>query len=188
MKLLACVAFALFVQPYWEAKAPAQWTEDELEQIFTDSPWAVTEGRPPVQIYLATAAPMRLAEAERARRRGLSRTGPLDEDYEAFLKENQGKVIVLAVRLHAPSALADAAESGRMAAECAMKAWRRGVKMRGRFDPTPSDPWLRLVFPREAEITGKELSFDLYLPGVPNPYRTIQLPLKAMTFRGRLEL
>jgi hypothetical protein len=178
----------LLAQPFWDTKAPGDWSEEQLEQIFTESPWAVTEGRPPVRIYLATAAPMRLAEVERAKRRGIPLNTPLNEDYEAFLRENQGKVVVLAVQLHAPSTLADGDEAKRMEAESFMKIGRRKVKMRGHFPPTPSDPWLRLVFPRDVEITGKNLNFDLYLPGVPNPYRAIQLPLKAMTYKGRVEL
>ena len=31
---------SLFAAPFWDAKAPANWTEDELQRLFTDSPWA----------------------------------------------------------------------------------------------------------------------------------------------------
>jgi len=179
----------LLAQPFWEIKSPRDWTEDELERMFMDSPWtAAAEGRPPVQVYLASAAPMREAESERARRRGMAQATALQEEYATFLSENQGKVIVLAVRLLVPSDLADAAESKRMEEECVLKAGRTKLKLTGHFPPTPSDPWLRLVFPRPSGALDRSLVFELYLPGVPHPYRNVELPIRPMMYKGRPEL
>jgi hypothetical protein len=189
MLVHVAVIALLMAEPFWETKTPRDWSEDELQRMFMDSPWAVApEGRPPMQAYLATAAPMREAEAERARRRGILQNTALQEEYAAFLGENQGKVIVLAVRLLVPSDLADAAESKRMEEESALKAGRKRLKLTGHFPPTPSDPWLRLVFPRPSGALDKSLVFELYVPGVPNPYRTVELPIKPMMYKGRLEL
>ena len=71
--LAILLTLLLAAAPFWEAKGPAAWSEDELNQLLTESPWAqVAEGPsanlPGVQVYLATAKPIQLAEAERERR------------------------------------------------------------------------------------------------------------------------
>jgi hypothetical protein len=38
------------------------------------------------------------------------------------------------------------------------------------------------------EPSDKTLYFDLYLPGVPSPYRTAEFTLKDMVVAGKLEL
>jgi hypothetical protein len=60
---------------FWESKAPADWTDNEILNLFTDSPWAqmaepsVKDSHgAPVQVYIATAGPMREGEKERERR------------------------------------------------------------------------------------------------------------------------
>ena len=68
--LAILLTLLLAAAPFWEAKGPAAWSEDELNQLLTESPWAqVAEGPsanlPGVQVYLATAKPIQLAEAER---------------------------------------------------------------------------------------------------------------------------
>ena len=69
MKWLA-VLF-LFAAPFWEAKTPADWTEQEVLQMLTDSPWAqmldapTKAGSSTVQMFLATAAPIEQAERQR---------------------------------------------------------------------------------------------------------------------------
>ena len=99
MKLLAMLL--MLSASFWETKAPADWTDDELLKLFTDSPWAqmVEAGvqqeshGSAVQVYLATAAPMREAEKERQRRyvRKSNRPveeGPMDTEYRLWLEDN----------------------------------------------------------------------------------------------------
>ncbi len=31
---------AFLAAPFWETKAPADWTDSELQRMLTDSPWA----------------------------------------------------------------------------------------------------------------------------------------------------
>jgi hypothetical protein len=58
----------------------------------------------------------------------------------------------------------------------------------GSFPPSESDPFLRLAFPRQVELSDKTLTFDLYLPGVPAPFRSAEFSLKDMVVAGKLEL
>src|ERR1017187_11017459 len=68
---LVCAWLALLASPFWETKAPSEWTDAQIELLLHDSPWAeMAEPAPAVQVYLATARPLREAEAELARRRG----------------------------------------------------------------------------------------------------------------------
>src|SRR5271170_4092310 len=110
--LLAAVVFLMAAAPFWESKPPQQWTDAELSRIFHDSPWAQLAQAPPkqpeappCQLYLATAKPMRMAEEELNRRRALlgarprssPEESPMEQEYRAFLLENEGKQIVLAI-------------------------------------------------------------------------------------------
>src|SRR5260370_42640886 len=67
-------ALFLLAASFWETKPPKEWSEAELKQLLTDSPWAqmvTAPGKiagPPVQIYIATATPIQQAETERDRR------------------------------------------------------------------------------------------------------------------------
>ena len=57
------------------------------------------------------------------------------------------------------------------------------------FPATQTDPHLYLAFLREPVAGyGKDLSFSLYLPGVPAPYRTVTFKMKDMVVDGKLEL
>ena len=199
MTLLVCLSWLLAV-PYWEA-APGEWTEQQLIDLLTNSPWAQSApdtGRtvspgPPVVIYLASAAPMRQAEDELLRRRFKQQTDiyaavrDAREEYLAYLAENAGKVIVVAVPLH-PEALADAGETKRMIAESLLKIGKRKWKSTGHFPPTPSDPVLRLIFPRDIPADAKEINVEVYLPSLPGPYRNAQFRVKDLTLRGIPEL
>ena len=49
-------------------------------------------------------------------------------------------------------------------------------------------PYLRLAFPRQVELNDKKLYFDLYIPGVPSPFRSAEFTLKDMVVAGKLEL
>jgi hypothetical protein len=185
--------WALFAAPYWESKTPREWSDRELSDMLNNSPWAraaTAEGILPVegvQTYLASALPMREAEAERVRRGRMTKP-PETAEFDQFLKDRAGESIVLTVSFPDPNRLADGAESKRMEEECVMKVGRKKYKMTGHFPPTPSDPYLRLVFPRGIKPADKTIEFELYLPGVTPPYRTAQYVIKELMYRGKLEL
>jgi hypothetical protein len=196
------VALVLAASPFWESKTPEQWDNRELVQLLTDSPWAQmvsATGKglpaPGVLVFLASAAPMQQAEQERRRRARLTRNpgtpepeDPLNEEYKLWLADNRASQIVVAVRMQQNAALSDEAEIRRMEEESVLHAGRRKFKMTGHFPPSPSDPYLRLAFPRQVQLSDKNLILDLYLPGVPAPYRSAQFSLKDMTVMGKLEL
>jgi hypothetical protein len=177
---------ALFAAPFWETKAPRDWTEQELERIFQDSPWAQTVGG--VRVYLATARPMRDAESELTRRRKDKTAPETDPEYAGFLREDHGKHLVLAIASFNLNALADAAEARKVEEESILKVGKKRYKMTGHFPPTPSDPCLRLVYPRELGPDVKALNFELYLPGVVMPYRNAEFRIKDLMYHGAPEM
>jgi hypothetical protein len=182
----AVLLLAMMAPPFWETKTPDLWSEEQLAVILTDSPWAqaaVVGNAPPVLLRLASARPVREAETEWARRRNV----PLDPEYVDFLEAKGGEVIVLAVRMGTLEALAEAEEAKRMERESVMKLGRRRLKLIGHFPPTPSDPYLRLLFPRDVRPSDKEIAFELYVPGVTSPYREAMFDLKSLMCRGRPE-
>lgn len=192
-------AIALFqaVAPFWESKPPQQWSEQQLAAMFRESPWAqdaMSSGRGagshPIPVYLASARPMREAEAELTRRRskGPPPQDPLREEYEEFLREEGASHIVVAVPMSDFKIMADSGETQRMVEESRLRIGRRKYKLAGHFPPTPSDPVLRLVFPKEIRTGDKDLSFELYVPGAPQPYREAVFALKTLTYKGTPEL
>lgn len=184
--LLLC----LLADRYWETSPPREWDNEQLLRMFADSPWAQSmplRGFQDVWIFLASARPMQEAEAEIRRRRGIKDDSSFRE-YKAYLEENHGKIIVVAVRIDKPLALLDAAESRAMEEQSFLKAGRKKFKIQGHFPPTDTDPMLRLVFPRVVGEHDKDISFELYVPGVPGQYRQASFPLKALRFKGELEL
>ncbi|HLX45768.1 MAG TPA: hypothetical protein VKR43_20135 [Bryobacteraceae bacterium] len=196
MKLLA-VLFWL-AAPFWEAKAPVDWTELEITQLLTDSPWAQMlvpnsqAGSSPVQMFLATAAPIEQAEHQWDLRFKKNRPGApannRDEEFQAWLNENRAKQIVIAVLVNLPQALSDEQETRRMQDESVMRVGRKKLKMTGYFPPSAADRYLRLAFPREVTANDKTVTFDLYLPGVPIPFRQAEFKVKDMLFKGKLEM
>ena len=191
--MTALVALILAISgraPFWEAKTPAQWTDGELTELLTNSPWAqqaVDARGAGTAVYLASARPLREAELELARRQP-----PVDDpdaqEYRDFLRDNQGRQIVLAVALPNSKALDDPGELKHVEDECVLKVGRTKYQMTGHFPPSPSDPLLRLVFPRPAVTDGKSLVFDLYVPGIANHYRSAEFRFKDLTYRGALEM
>ena len=189
MKWLA-VAFFL-TAPFWETKAPADWTEEELQSLLTDSPWAQMSNAPgdgpAVQVYLATAGPMEQAEQERERRfrrkRPNEQTDETTLEYREWLQENRANSIVVAIAV--PKFDTD---TQRMEEECLMRVGRKKFKMTGHFPPTAHDPFLRIAFPREVKASDKNLTFDLYLPGAPIPYRSVEFKVRDMVVGGKLEI
>jgi len=196
MKWFACLF--LLAAPFWESKAPADWTEEELQSLLTDSPWAETIAAPaqgdapPLLVYLATAAPMEAAERERDRRYKRKRPNepvdPLAEEYRAWLAENRTTAIVLTINIGRVHGLDIEPDAGRMEQECVMHVGRKKLKMIGHFPPSTGDPYLRLAFPREVSPTDKSVTFELYLPGVAMPYRTVEFKVKDMMLKGKLEI
>ncbi len=195
------VLFLFFAAPFWETKAPADWSEDELRQMLTDSPWAqmVTApgsvAAPPVQVYLATAVPIEQAERERDRRYKRKRppTAPPVEDqlaaeYRLWLEDNRATHIIVAVRIDTNRGFLDDKETHQMEEDSVMHVGRKKIKMTGHFPPTATDPYLRLAFPRQVSPTDKSVSFELYLPGVPNPFREAEFKVKDMVVNGKLEM
>ena len=195
MKWLA--AFFLFAAPFWEAKAPVDWTEQELQQLFNDSPWgqtldAATKGGTGIQIFLATAAPIEQAEHQWdlrfAKKRPNAPANNANEEYQAWLGENRAKQIIIAVLVNLPQALSDEQEIHRMEEESVMRVGRKKFKMTGFFPPAGGDRYLRLAFPREVTANDKTVLFDLYLPGVPIPFRQAEFKVRDMLFKGKLEM
>jgi hypothetical protein len=172
---------ALMATPFWETKAPQDWSAAEVDRLLTDSPWAQTiEG---VTMFLATARPAREAERERARRKNTA-----DPEFTDFLEQDQGKHIVLALSYRNFGALADAVEAKKMEEESILRVGKKKYKMTGQFPPTRSDPYLRLVFPREVGPNDKSLVFELYVPGALLTYRMVEFRMKGLVYRGAAEM
>ncbi len=196
MKWLAVLLF--LAAPFWETKAPAEWTEEELLRLFTNSPWAQIVAAPGkgdargLLAYLATASPMAQAEHERElryrRKKPNEPEDPLAEEYRVWFEDNRSSQIVLAISIEKNLAFADAQETARMQDECVMRIGRKKYKMTGYFPPSPGDRYLRLAFPREVQPSDKSVAFDLYLPGVPLPYRTLEFSVKDLMLKGKLEM
>ena len=68
-----------------------------------------------------------------------------------------------------------------------MKVGRKKYKMLGHFPPIPSDPYLRLVFPRVVTESDKSVIFELYLPGN-GPYHDAEFRVREMIYQGKLEM
>jgi hypothetical protein len=190
----------LFADPYWVSKPPPEWTDAQLTALLTNSPWAQAvagpgQNAPPVEVLLATAAPIQLAEKERERRAQARRKpGPVEAEspaiteYRLWLEDNRATQIVVAIAIQNNKGFLDEREVRRMEDQCVMRAGKKKIKMTGSFPPSETDPYLRLAFPRQVELSDKTLYFDLYLPGVPSPYRTAEFALKDMVVAGKPEL
>ena len=204
------VALLLFADPFWQVKPPMEWTDAELAQFLADSPWAQMSAVPgkaqvgknagssqPIQVYLATAGPVVKAIAERDRRAELRRPGitkaladdPLSEERAAWFADNRERHIIVAARVGNNDAFSNEAETRRLEHDSAMDAGHGRVKLSAYFPPTSTDPHLYFAFPRElVSPTDKIVSFELYLPGAPGPYRILQFKVKELLVDGKLEL
>lgn len=202
MALLLYVSWLLVV-PFWESAPPVEWSEEQLILLLNNSPWAQTVGDgvgratrlpgPPVLMYLASATPLRQAEEELIRRRYKQQPDlhaaivDAREEYQAYLAEQVGKVIVVAIPL-AANALADVGETKRMESESLLRVGKRKVKTTGHFPPTPADPILRLIFPKDLPEGTKEFTVEVYLPSIPAPYRSATFRVKDLMYRGQPDL
>lgn len=186
---LTVLALLLFLAPpFWEAAAPADWSDSQIAWLLAESPWAYREGG--AQIYLASARPLWEAERER-RRRKMRRDEEIGEEaveeYFDFLAENRDRYIVLAVRIPLPQYLLTPKATKRMEERCVMVADGREYKIVGHFPPTAGDRYLRLVFPRVAPPDSGVLEFRLYVPGVPMPFRWVRFETEKLTYQGHPE-
>jgi hypothetical protein len=183
-------ALLLFVTPFWEAKAPAQWTDIELRQLLADSPWAQlvpgpTKAFAPIQIYIATAGPVRQAQQEIARRGNK----PGATEYSLWFEDFSATQIIVAVRVDKLEAYSEGKEVQLLQKDSVMRAGRRKIKMTGYFPPSGSDPYVRMAFPRGGvQLSDKTVGFDLYIPGVPGGFRSVEFKLQDMQVGGKLEL
>jgi len=195
MKLLAFLL--LFAGQFWESKPPADWSENELKTLLTDSPWAQmvqAPGNPghasAVQVMLASADPIARAEAEWDRRYSKKKSEPdtMAEEYRAWLSENRATQIVVAISAGKPDAYSDEREMRTMEEQSVMTVGRKKYKMTGYFPPSHGDPYLRLAFPREVKQSDKNVVFELYVPGVGIGYRSAEFAVKDMLVNGKLEM
>ena len=188
MQALLGSLLLFFALPYWEANPPEKWSLREIELLRVSSPWAQTVGpEPRVLAYLATAAPIEQAERElRVRSRNAMREP--DPDYLTYLSQNRDTHFVLAVTYPERARLGKAEEERRLENETVMRVGGKDYPISGHFPPTPSDPVLRLIFPREVRTTDKRVVFRLYLPGINFPDRELEFTVKDLMYRGKLEM
>jgi hypothetical protein len=187
MRALVALLF-FFGQPFWETKPPDKWTEVDIGLLLSNSPWAQTVGpSPEVTIYLATAKPIEEAETElRARRKNF--LPEPDPDYSIYLTDHGDESFVLAIP-YTPATIAKlgaAKELKQLEEDSAMVIGKKTYKITGYFPPTPSDPVLRLVFPRRIQSSDKRVMFRLYLPGLDFPDREVEFQVKDLNYQGKL--
>ena len=176
----------LVAGPFWETKPPETWTMEEVDIVLKSSPWvAALGGSPELQAYFATAAPIEMAEGERRKRM----KGPApDPDYADYLRENRENAFVLAIPYPKIAGASKGDEDKRLEEQSVMKIGHKAYKILGHFPPTPSDPVLRLIFPRVVKPTDKSIEFELYLPNLSFPERSVSFFVKDLMFRGNLEM
>jgi hypothetical protein len=170
--------------PFWETKTPDKWTDVEIGFLLTNSPWAQGLG-PNTVAYFATAAPVEEGEAE-LRFRKKSLLPEPDADYSIYLSDHRDENFVLAIPYPMVPKLGDAKEQKNLEKDTSMTIGRKTYHMVGHFPPTPSDPVLRLIFPREIKATDKRVKFRLYLVGMDFPDRDVEFEVKDMMYRGKL--
>jgi hypothetical protein len=182
--------------PFWQEKAPAEWSDIQIAQFLNDSPWAhAAKGAAgklqgaPVPAYLASSKLAEQVEKERNRRAALRRKqaeGPLAEEYRFWFEDNRAEHVILAVRVGTPTGFSEEGEIRRMQEESAMRSGNVKVKMSGYFPPNANDPYVRFAFPRNIiQASQKYLGFDLYLPGITTPFRTVEFAVDDLLVDGK---
>lgn len=188
----------LAAAPFWQEKVPAEWSDIQIAQFLNDSPWAhAAKGAgkvqgAPVQTYLASSKFVEQAEMEHNRRVALRRKqsaeSPLAEEYRFWYEDNRAGQVILAVRVGTPVAFSEEGEIRRMQEESAMVSGHVKVKMSSYFPPSASDPYVRMAFPRIGiQESEKVLGFELYLPGIPTPFRTVEYVLSDLVAGGKAD-
>ena len=187
MHILFPLLFFL-AQPFWETKPPERWSGLEIEELLSCSPWAQATGpSPEVLVFLATAEPVEDAEEELRLRKKDPFPEP-DPDYASYLSEHRDNTIVLAIRYDTLAGFSKPEELHSLEEESVMIVARRTYKMIGYFPPTPSDPVLRLVFPRQLQPGDASVIFRLYLAGMSFPEREARFRVKDLWYHGKLTL
>ena len=173
---------------FWNTKAPADWSIEEVRQMLSQSPWATVSNATmgaPLRIHLASAEPMREAEVrERQALRFRVDPGANFEEYQSMLKEE--RYIALAVLPRDATAISDAIESRSLEHDSMLHIGKRSYKVVTHFPPTPGDPYLRYIFPRDVKPSDRALLFDIYIPGVSYPQRHIEFDLRDMMYKGKM--
>jgi len=75
-----------------------------------------------------------------------------------------------------------------MEEEAVMVIGKKQYHILGYFPPAPSDPVLRLIFPRMAKDRDKSVTFRLYLPGLSFPEREAVFNVKDLMYQGKLAM
>jgi len=187
MLILVALLF-FFGQPFWEARPPEKWSDREIATILENSPWAQTaRPDPAVVVYFATARPIEEAESE-LRLRSKQPIPEPDPEYVIYVSDNRARQFVLAVPYPRLTGLGRAEEQKRLQEESVMVIGRKSYHIVGEFPPTPADPVLRLIFPREVKQTDKNVVFRLYLAGLDFPEREVEFNVKDLFYGGKLEM
>ena len=140
---------------------------------------------------------MDAAELERRRRsvrkpNGSEKGRSLDDvyqEYRAWLGENRETQIVVAVAAVGDRrAFENADEMQQVEEHSIMRIGRKMIQISGHFPPSFTDPYLRLAFPRPTEVDSKTIKIELYVPGVPEPFREAEFSVKEMTLNGKLDM
>jgi hypothetical protein len=178
--------------PFWDTKPPADWSIDEVQTLLTNSPWAQlveatgkSNPAPSVQVYVASAAPMVAAEDRLRAAKKMKTDDPSWQEYRDYLVDNTGKSIVLAIRVQKRESFLDNSETKHMEDESYLRIGKRKYRVTGHFPPSSTDPFVRLVFPREVQTGDRNLIFELYVPGVGSPYRRAEFMVKDMVYHGQ---
>jgi hypothetical protein len=201
MKYLAVLLF--LAGPFWESSPPAEWSETQVKQLLTDSPWAQivqatgSSSAKAVQVLLETAEPIQQGEAEWNRRFVEKKPGAkagapdaelMRREFELWLSDNRATQIVLAISAGKSAAYSDEHEIQEMEKHSLMIVGHKKYKMTGHFPPDDRDPYLRIAFPREVTAADKSVTFELYVPGTGAPFRSVEFTIKDMIVKGKLEI
>ena len=187
MHVWRAAALLFLAPPFWQVRPPEKWSDLEIQELLTESPWAHQLGPTPLVVYLATAAPIEEAEAEE-RRRGHSTAYQPDFDYADYLRLHREEILVLAIPYPPKTGFGTAEQQRRMEEESQIRVGRRAYQLLGHFPPTQNDPVLRLVFPRRVDASDKSILFRLFLPGISFPEREAEFKVKDLMYRGRFEM
>lgn len=186
----AWIALLFFLaEPFWEAKPPEQWTDHEIDLMRISSPWTQTIGpEPNLLCWWATAEPMEEAESEARLHKRKPERQP-DPDYLNYLADNRERVVVFAIGYPDLAGLSKESDAWqRVEKETYLRVGGKNYKVEGLFPPEPSDPVLRLIFPRVVKPTDKEVRLQLYAPGLPFPEREADFWVKDLTYHGKLAM
>jgi hypothetical protein len=187
--LVWVILIALFAPPFWESIPAEEWTDEQLEEILQSTPWVLEEDG--ARFFLASARPIWQAELERRRRHPDPEVVYEDDtmtEYFEFLEANHERYFVLAVHVPLPQYQEAEKRKRKMENKSVLVVNGKEYKMVGHFPPTPDDPYLRMIFPRVVSADDDAIAFELYVPGVPMPFRRLTFFPKSLTYKGEFEM